>query len=60
MGVRRILGSWYGYLVYTNFIPRLPVCMCYPRGLRVEPDILVSIYGLAPGSSPHFQNPENI
>ena len=32
----------------------------YPRGLRAEPDILVSIHGSFPGSIPHFQNPENI
>ena len=26
----------------------------------VEPDIFISIHGLAPGSFPHFWNPENI
>ena len=32
----------------------------YPHGLRVQPDILVPIHGLDPGSSPQFQNPESI
>ena len=31
-----------------------------PNGIRVEPDILVSVHGLAPGSNQQFQKPENI
>ena len=31
-----------------------------PRGLRVKPDILVSIHGAALGSCLHFLKPENL
>ena len=31
--------------------------MMFPR---VEPDILISIHGLAPGTFPHFQNTDNL
>ena len=31
-----------------------------PRGVRVEPGILVSIHGSAPVYSLHFQKPDNI
>ena len=45
---------------HNNFACVYFIIILYHNGIRVRPDILISIYGRFLGSDPHFQNPEKI
>ena len=47
-------------LWFTNVNDRRMLTCEYPWGLRVKPDMLVSIHGLAPGSCLNFRKTNNI